>query len=415
MAFDGPPKRGRMVPVPDASPTQPHARVRIPDAPVTLPSKPVDKGVPLDKSGKPQARDLWTFAYEGGLGSEFSAVDFTPIELPQPKPITLQFYQDTSLRGTTRVEPQPNNEWDQAWWLQPNDETPSAGALQLADVVTPLTNAVVLVSISDNFNAAVPFAGTAEGMFGTVSHVRMTWGVASFIRYIFSGYEFVDGTPDFYRLVMSGIESSNVVDPLDTTPGATAVRLYFESPQEPLEFRPNAAVRARVKYSAGKAENIQFECDWSGSLQLMASRVELSRVAVAADPLAPYEPQPVKLAAVALVNGVRPVALPTLTIPTAAVGIDTTVTVGIPPLARRVSLLALYGNEGAEGDIPLGQLFVAFKSGAGNALAYIDAMSAREALFGLGLPIPAGAVDLGLSNRSADTSVRLGVVWHLGV
>ena len=98
-----------------------------------------------------------------------------------------------------------------------------------------------------------------------------------------------------------------------------------------------------------------------------------------------------------------------------AVAIDETYRLVVPSLARRVSLIALYGNEGAPGDAPLGELFITFISAAGNAIAYIDAMSAREALFGLGLPIPNGTREVGLSNRSDDASVRLGAVWHLGV
>lgn len=389
-------------------------------------SPPVKKAKPGEKA----APDLWTFAYQGTSGAEGTAVAFPVIELPSPKPLTLQFHLDTTLRPAVvntfpvgsviaaqegQVFPAPNRgrvdlTVDQGSGIG----NPGAGHIGIDNPAAPELSTIIRVATH---------SGGIENLllteFDGATHVRIVWWfleTPSFVRFTLDSATLVPGpsTPDddYIELAVTAIESE-IREPFDgDLSGTVGTPLFIDSV---IEHKPNAIPRARITYTAGRAEAIRFECDWSGSLQLMASRVELERLTVKADPLEPFYAQAIKLAAVVLAGGVRPASLPTLTERTATVATDATVTLPIPPLARRVSLLAIYGNEGAEGDIPLGELFVAFASLAGNALAYIDAMSAREALFGAGLPIPAGAFDLGLSNRSDDNTLRLGVVWHLGV
>jgi hypothetical protein len=383
------------------------------------------------KPGAPAAvQDLWTFAYQGTSGAEAVAVAFPVIELPTPKPLTVQFHHDTSLRPAVvntfpvgsslaaqpgQVHPAPNRgRVDLTIDQGSGVGNPGPGHIGIDNPSQPQLSTVIRVA---THSGGVLNLELSE--FDGATHVRIAWWVLaqpSFVRFALNNATLVVGpsTPD-----------EDYIE-LDVTPAEWEIREAFDVDMTgtlgaPLlidsiiEHKPNAIPRARITYTAGRAEGIQFECDWSGSLQLMASRVLIERLTVKADPLEPFYAQPIKIAAVILADGVRPAALPTLTERTATVATDSTITLPVPPLARRVSLLAIYGNEGAEGDIPLGQLFVAFASLAGNALAYIDGMSAREALFGPGLPIPAGAFDLGLSNRSADNALRLGVVWHLGV
>jgi hypothetical protein len=85
----------------------------------------------------------------------------------------------------------------------------------------------------------------------------------------------------------------------------------------------------------------------------------------------------------------------------------------IPNFARRVTLLLKYGSVGS-GDAPLAQLFVAFKLPHQGSQGFIDALSARAALFGDGLPIPHGAEAIVLTNASADV-VSMGAIFHLGL
>jgi hypothetical protein len=384
---------GGAPPIAPEDPVRPHGYV--PPEQHVLPSTR-----PKAKSGdKPKAdQDLWTFKYSGASGANGSVVAFPVIELPKPRPLTVQFYQDTALRApeqTLGIETLATLQYDSSQV----DADPADGDFRLIDLGG---GSFVLVSYT-HFSPTLPLTGP-----GTEIQLSNITGQA---RFAINAVDTSNPTHERVELTLI-VESPAGV--LTMAPGTTCLfsRLLFTPAYDVI---PNAGVRARVTYSAGSAEDIQFLCDWSGALQLMASRVLIERVTVKTDGAIDFQAQPVKIAAIVLAGGDRPGTLPTLTELTEAVPVDETYRLIVPSLARRVSLIALYGNEGAPGDAPLGEFFIAFISSAGNAIAYIDAMSAREALFGAGLPIPNGTREIGLSNRSDDASVRLGAVWHLGV
>jgi hypothetical protein len=79
-----------------------------------------------------------------------------------------------------------------------------------------------------------------------------------------------------------------------------------------------------------------------------------------------------------------------------------------------VSLLTRYGDGAPTGDAPLAQIYLAFAMPFSSSQGFIDALSARAALFGEGLPIPHGCNSIVLTNES-PFGVELGAIFHLGV
>jgi hypothetical protein len=150
-----------------------------------------------------------------------------------------------------------------------------------------------------------------------------------------------------------------------------------------------------------------------------ADRLEIARVVFAPDTTRPYLDAAVEISATVLADAPRPGGSISLTVPPVAVPRPTGerfYAFPIHALARRVNLLLKYGNdEDVPGDAPLGQIFLAFVGKYDRSLCYIDAMAAREALFGAGLPVPSGVSKLVVSNRSLDDSVQIGVVWRLDI
>jgi hypothetical protein len=108
--------------------------------------------------------------------------------------------------------------------------------------------------------------------------------------------------------------------------------------------------------------------------------------------------------AVGLVIGSRPApASPTYTYPATPLATTETASFPVPAFARRLRLAIKWGEaEGSAADAALGQYFVAFISRGFGALGWIDAASAREALFGEGLPVPPGTHAVMFDNRSPD-------------
>jgi hypothetical protein len=404
---------GGAPPIPPEDATRPHGYTPPESSSALPPSQPKAKG----KGDKPEAeQDLWTFSYVGTSGDEGAVATFPVIELPKPKPITIQFYADTALRGSVRMAPQPDQTTMIAYHNYDDPQViadPGDGKFRV--VATGGGDSAILIGTSSvpiEVVEGVTHYGPVEDNPSLLTATKIYFQDSSegSRKYTYDILDVDTSDPEFVRF--------NVGPATETagTPLADNDLCYIGllTPVADVPVQPNAGVRARITYSAGSSGDVQFDCDWSGALQLMASRVTLQRVTVPTDGELPFEPQPVKVAAIALVNGARPVALPTLTELTQLVAEDETITLVVPGLARRLSLIAIYGNEGAPGDIPLGEIFVAFVSAGDNAIAYIDAMSAREALFGQGLPIPAGTRAVALSNRSDDPSMRLGAVWHLG-
>ncbi|MET0795296.1 MAG: hypothetical protein ABW061_27505, partial [Polyangiaceae bacterium] len=197
-------------------------------------------------------------------------------------------------------------------------------------------------------------------------------------------------------------------DPLP--PGS--IFIVFDRPRD-----SNAGVFARIRYETGKAQEQTFDCDWSNGFQLWARRFELWRVSRRVEMGQDYAAGVVQVHAVVAVGpAAHPPYPPQLTTEPDWVqpGDEEARQLEIPPYARRVSLLARFGSGGSP-DIPLGQLIVGFANNRGTAINWIDAATAREALFsGDGLPLPANAAVIVLTNKS-DDPIELGVLWHLGV
>jgi hypothetical protein len=176
---------------------------------------------------------------------------------------------------------------------------------------------------------------------------------------------------------------------------------------------PNAAARARVTYETTKTGEITFDCDWVGGFVVQATRLLIERVSVTPNPDEDFYPAHVRLAVTVGLNAEPPPFPPQMTVPPAQVDAGASRTIPIPSFARRLTLLARYGDE-VSGDAPLGQIFVAFGVPFVGSLGFIDAATSSDALFGDGLVIPHGATEIVLSNASSGV-LRLGAVFHLGL
>jgi hypothetical protein len=398
-----------LAPIPE-EPTQQRRRGAVPPIPSGVTSRP-STAAAKDKSDKVVSKDRWALRYQGNAGvlndsNVNTAIPLEPvIELDTIKPLTVLFWQDTQY-------PQPSHEaHSQTFFEYLFDGTSQSGSglamdrFRLSETDTDMPySGLIYVAV-----------GPADGnirreLQSTTSRtIAIRWGGSSYMEWTVDAWESEsDGGVDYVVITATATDSLiNETDgPLEDGEGVE------------LEVRglkvANAAVRARVTYTAGKLVDVSFDCDWIGGFTLHASRLEIGRVPYAPDTAIGYNDAPVDVAATVMANAPSATELLQLTVPVAAVAIDAYRELVIPPLARKLNLLLRYGNEGAPGDAPLGQLFVAFVGRHDRSLSYIDAMSAREALFGVGLVVPAGATQLILSNRSTDPSIELGVVWALG-
>lgn len=402
------PRAGRgLAPIPD-EPSQHRRRGAVPPVPeqVRRPATAAKE----QKTEKVAPKDRWALRYQGNAGVQNDVnynvgIPLEPVvELDTIKPLTVLFWQD-------RQYPQPPNEHtERTYHYYVFDATAQDGPgiqsgrvrLQEQDESQP-SSAMIYVEVP-------PTDGNLrqELMQTTQRSIELRWGDSYMEWTIDSWTAETDGGIDYVAL--SVLPVGDLVNESDgPLEDAEALQLVLKGLKV-----PNAAVRARVTYTAGKLVDVSFDCDWVGGFTLHASRLELSRVTYAPDTAIPYVDAPVDIAATIVANAPPTEELLQLTVPVEGVEIDSFREVLVPPLARKVNLLLRYGNEGAPGDAPLGQLFVAFVGRHDRSLSYIDAMSAREALFGVGLLVPAGATKVMLSNRSADASVELGLLWHLG-
>lgn len=397
------PRGGRgLVPVPP-EPTQQRRRGAVPP----IPEGVTRRATPGAAKEKPKVQDRWAFRYTGNAGTPLDIergsddrLDWT-IELSELRPLYVSLWQDPLF-------PQPV--------LPPTYTTPFP---YLCDLTR--TDSVDILQGQLRFNESSQIGSTA--LYVALPDAEFGSGLLDFLRgraqvtiELLYGESYINFSLDSWE------EEGTCLALAVTYLGGAIAESDNEADQDqPITLRvtgygqPNAAVRARVRYTAGKVIDATFDCDWSGGFVLNASRIEFSRIAFAPDGVAPYFDAPVDIAATVMAGSTLSPPPCQLTEPTELIEPDEHRTLTIPPFARRVNLILRYGNDGAPGDAPLGQLFIAFVGRLDRALSYIDAMSAREALFGVGLPIPAGATKVVLSNRSADPSVRLGVIWRLEI
>lgn len=436
-----------MVPIPPESPPSP-GRTFIPDESTRLPHRPKDAKQPNSTNAK-----LWTFRYEGDSGPDLDVVEFTPIELQTAELVTVQFNQDTSpeMRSESRFVENGAGVVVLAYFNYDDsvlDEAPADGQFRLLPV-GPGQFKLLLGLSADPASEGEGSGGWYTSILGGPANAEVpgpftNYGPIDENPHLLEGTHLIIhsstqdqvvgavGTPQdghkSWVYVITGVDSTlpNKVDfdlelvseayPGVPLPDNELAHILLVIPQAPTEVKPNAAIRARVRYSVGSSDDIEVNCDWRGKLQVMAKRISLERVTVVADREAPFEPHRVRLSAVAMVGGSPPLLPLTLTDPGALVLSGASRTLDIPLHAARLSILLRWGLELDDpGDAPLGQVFVAFVTEAGNAIGFVDAMSSREALLGEGVPVPAGAVQAILSNRVPDADLRLGAVWHLQV
>lgn len=406
----------------------------IPSAGVQLPRRPLDVGEIDDEAKQAEPPKSWAYQYRGnagpmapdnpsmpgGGGDDVIADEFPlkpAIDLPEARPLAVQFYQDTQTAQPTNV---PTSQGYSSFYddagIEPDagdfefdrlrlDDTSEGGVMQpdaetiwIANSAAP-GSPLVKTFLEEN---APPFQIEIRYLRGGVG------GAPCALRWTVNSWEEgLDDDVGFLSLSVTPLSSDR--DQPMTSMDAIDIEVFgFQI--------PNAAVRARVRYRSGKSE-VQFDCDWSGGFMVHADRLEISRVPFAPDTSRPYIDAPVEVSATVLADAPRPGGSISLTVPPVAVPRPTGERFYVFPiyaLARRVNLLLKYGDDpDAPGDAPLGQIFVAFVGKYDQSLCYIDAMSAREALFGPGLPVPAGVSKLVVSNRSDDDSMRIGVVWRL--
>lgn len=393
----------------------------IPAAPVALPRRPVEGEAEQEQAERTDPAERWAFSYRGNAGVTLSEggseeTAFKPaVELPEAHPLTVLFYQDTQTVQTPNVptaqtfgsytfdqvttEPDGGDlDLTRLRLDEANFDQPTAGVIWIANPSAPGASLVktFLQANAPPFQIEIRYA--RGGVGGEPCKVRWT---------INEWEEGQDESVGFLRLEVTPL-SSDIDMPMDDLEAITIEVFGFEI--------PNAAVRARVRVRNGKSES-QFDCDWAGGFQVLADRLELSRVRFSPDTALPYSDGAIDISAQVIADAPRPGGSLSLTVSPLAVPSPTGVRFAeypIHPFARRVNLMLKYGNDpDAPGDAPLGQIFLAFVGKFGRSLCYIDAMSAREALFGAGLPIPAGVSKLVVSNLSTDDTMQIGVLWRL--
>lgn len=401
---------GGHAPIPPV-PVAARRRGAIPAAPVQLPRRPVEPDEPTQADAT-TPQDRWAFHYRGNAGviggeQETTEIAFKPaVELPEGRPLTVLFYQDTQT-------PQPPHvPTSQTFGYYVFDGTSTDGdgltlgrfRLSSPDEEQPESSIIYLAFPPADGNAKQFLERNVE------PQIEIRWG-SSYMLWTITEWEVVTES-GVDRLVLSVSNTDSLVNETDgPLEDAEAADVELRGLQI-----PNAAVRARVRYRLGKSE-VQFDCDWAGGFQVFADRLELARVPFQTDTTMPYNDAAVEIAATVLADAPRPGGSLALTVPPVSVPTptgDRFVEFPIHAYARRVNLILKYGNDPeSPGDVPLGQIFLAFVGKFDRSLCYIDAMAAREALFGAGLQVPSGVSKLVVSNRSDDDSMQIGVVWRL--
>lgn len=410
------PQRPGMVPTPPVAPQQ-RKRGAIPGgAPLARPVRPANV---LSESGEDQAAtDRWAYNYTGNAAagappSEDGGFDSIPpfkpaIELPEPRPLTVLFYQDVQAVQVS-TEPISQN-FNGVYTFDDSAQNadglaPGRFRVSETDTDQPYSSFIYLALPEPWETSPTDFLDRA-----TQPKIRISYGGDSYFYSKINEWEIIDGTPRVLQLTVDSIDAFvNETDgPLDD---AQAVGVEFDG----LRI-PNAAVRARVRYRSGPSD-ITFDCDWAGGFQVYAERLEIQRVAFQPDVQIPFADAAVTISATVQADAPRPGGSLSLTVIPVRVPTLTGkrfYSFPVHSLARRVCLMLKYGaSEDLPGDAPLGQIFLAFVGKFGRSLCYIDAMSAREALFGAGLPIPAGTSQLVVSNRSDDDTMLIGLIWRL--
>jgi hypothetical protein len=395
-----PPTRpgGAHAPIPSV-PVAARRRGAIPGAPVSLPRRPVETADDAEQVS-PTNRQIYTYRGNAGVRDNLE-IAFRPLlELEETRPVAVLFHEDPA-------EPQPATELSPEFGMNYlfdstlGDGGQVNGTLRFNTVgqtdATQIYVALIDADTSDGIQARIEYS--------IESVVEVRYG-ASWIRFQVDDYELQDdGGVGVIMLTVTPLASD--IDPGDgAIVNADPIELWHTGKKI-----PNAAVFARVRYWAGKSE-VVFDCDWAGGFIIHADRIEISRVTFPSDPARGYLDGLVNIAATLMADAPSPAALLQRTIrPELVTGPTGTRTLTIPRFARRVNLIMTWDDPG---DVPLGQVFLAWAGKTGPAVAYIDAMAAREALFGQGLPVPYGVSRLVLSNRSAD-SMELGVVWQMRI
>lgn len=393
----------------------------IPSAGVQLPRRPVEKGETPEEAKDAPPPSRWAYHHRGNAGvpdEEGGATDFPfrpAVELPEARPLSVLFVQDTQTAQPANVptsqtfgsyfydevtiEPEAGDFGsDDVRLNEPSVTQPNATVIWIANPSAP--GGLTVKSYLDR--SAPPFQIEIQYARGGVG------GEPCSLRWTIDDWEDgIDGSVGFLRLEVTPL-SSDIDSPMTDM---DAIEIKVSGFQI-----PNAAVRARVRYRSAKSE-VEFDCDWAGGFQVYADRLEIARVPFAPDSELLYADAPVDVALTVLADAPRPGGSLALTVPPMAVPTptgDRFLAFPIHSFARRVNLILKYGDDPeAPGDAPLGQIFVAFVGKYDRSLCYIDAMSAREALFGAGLQIPYGVSKLVVSNRSDDDSMQIGVVWRL--
>lgn len=363
--------------------------------------------------------------YDGLAGSAGVEVETLPtVEFDRVQPVAIQFYQDPSVgmvaapAGNAPVGPAEPGDYVYTYSTVQTDPdqdpaaTPALAVFAMNDAPTQATRfyfAQVDAAATDPQLSTYFFEHAKAGAL-----MRLTWqGGTSVFRTLDLVVSDVVEHGDYLEIVSvdAGVYEPNGDG--DALQDGQNVDFHFMSspPAAPLPPNPphNAAVRARVTYSAGTAGNLQFDCDWAGGLVVHAKKLSVARVAYPLDSRIAYRDDRVSLALTVCPAAPHSPHAPSFTVLPVPVAANATRVIAVPALARRLSLLCLY----EVGDAKLATMHVAFVSRRGVALHWIDALSARAALFGEGVAIPPGTATLALSNRSADAGVQLGAVFHL--
>lgn len=426
-----PPPRGRVGPI--AGSTQPQRPGMVPTPPereqqrrrgpltgtegnpLALPRRP--EGLTAEEADTEEATaptDRWAYSHTGPAGAEGQVTGLSPsVELDEMRPLSVQFFHNP-VPSEAPVTPQ---------LVVPLVGGRTFGALPYPGGMTgndvrlnseAQTDATqVFLAIPDV--PPIGYENLEEWLPDQIAiTIELTWQSGgegspySTMLYRVISYEI---TPDDgFKLVTFAVEPVETVvhgPPLeDEQLVGVTVRGYA---------KPNVAARARVAYRSGKSDLV-FDCDWAGGFQVYADRLDISRLTFAPSPDRPYGDGPIAIAAQVIADAPRPSSGLAYTVIPQPVATDGYIEIPVHPFARRVNLLLKYGNsesEEASGDPPLGQILIAWGMKYGGSVGYIDAMSAREALFGQGHPVPFGASSLVLSNRSADDSIHLGAIWRI--
>ena len=344
--------------------------------------------------------------YDGKLGGAEGNTEpmLTLVEFDGVRSVTVQLHQQTRLPPDDPLTvPQPDLSSNVLFFNYddtPEDTDPGGIA---PNAFRFSTDKLKLYLSKDATNQA---AWDLEEYLGGATKIRL-WFSAELILTI--GDDIVERADD-YEIPLGGFGAS-----LASLPGdGFLTEVYGLTPQPPATYYPNASARAVVRVRSGQAGEIEFECDWAAKFEVLAQTIEIDRRSFRPNGAKSYVDTTVSLKAAVSLEGAGSSFAPVLTMPPLGVSASNGErTYDIPQLARRVSLLTKY-PDAPGGDVPLAQIFLAFATPFEGAMGYIDALSARDALFGDGMPIPHGAYQIVLTNAS-PTDLYLGLLFHLGL